>query len=700
MDEQIITLLSKKGNMSLSLEDIAKKLEIKNIEELKEKLNKMVRFGILDYSPKKNKYLLFENSHLYMARLSYDRLGNGIVKIDDREIVIPKKSLRGASYHDLVAVDYSSKTNYGVVVRIIERDNSNYVGEVKCKNNQLYVESKQLGVIPISSLDDTLVEGHRVLIHHFDGKSEVVSVIGHKDDPGVDLQSILYENGIIDVFSEQTLKELDDIPTILTDQVIEEELLNGRVDFRDRKIVTIDSSHTKDIDDAISIRKLANGCIELGVYIADVSYYIKEGSFLDQEAYERGTSVYPPGSVVPQFPHKISNGICSLNPNQDRLAMCYFTTFDPKGNVVDFNLMEGIIRSSKKMTYEDVNCILENEEMVEGYEDFQKELYLMEKLSLLIRKKLLCQGSLDFITTEGQIELDDQYRAIGITKRQNRTAEGMIENFMLITNMELTKYAYYLGLPWIYRVHGLPNQDRLVNTFDILRHHHYISDKERRKKYNTNDLQKAIKELENRENAEIFYKMLIISQDKAKYSVDNIGHFAVGAEYYSHNTSPIRRGPDLTNQRILKCFLHEGLEEAREKYGDLYEQAGHYSARERAAERCERDATNMKKAEYMEQFVGEVFSGYISYVNQYGFFVLLDNTVEGFVSIHELPKDKYSYNEELLSLNGKKYCFAIGDKVEVMVKHTDKDKKAIDFSVSLKEYQKDEEKGKKKIKVR
>jgi len=700
MRKEIIALLSQKENMSLEMEKIAKALEVKDKGLLQEELNALVREGILDYSSKKSKYLLFENSHLYKGRVVLDKLGNGIVEVNGNKVHILKKNLRGATYHDLVAIEVNEAMNYGNVVRILERDNSHYVGEVIVKNGKLYIQDKRLGLVEIDNNKSGLVEGHRVLIHHNNGRNAVVKVIGHKDDPNVDILSILYDHGFNDAFSDGVLDELKDVPSYLTKEVIEEELKNGRIDFRNKKVVTMDCDDTKDIDDAISIERLSDGTIELGVYIADVSHYIKKGSCLDREAFDRGTSVYPPGSVCPQFPHQISNGICSINPGVDRLAMCYLMRFDDHGRVIDFDVKEGIIHSSKKMTYSDVNRILEDNENLPGYEDYKKELYLMQKLSLLIEKQLIALGYLKFDMPEGKVILDEIYQVVDISKREQRTAEKIIEYFMLITNIELTKYAEYLGLPWIYRVHGMPDQDKLDKVMGILKLNRYIDSNDKKKKYYSSDLQKVINSLSKKDNAEVFYKMLIVSQDKAKYSVENIGHYALGVGDYSHNTSPIRRLPDLLNQRILKSFLHYGIEKTVDLYGtdDLYDDALHCSRQERAAEMVEREAVAMKKAEYMERHIGDVYTGVISYVCDYGFWVLLENTVEGFVSVNELPRDNYSYVEERGMLQGKYQSYGIGDFVEVRVKGTNKEARTVDFTVKVKEIEKDEKKGKKNYK--
>ena len=700
MSEEIISILMDKTTASMDIDTLAKKLKIKNKGLLQEELNRLVSKGVLDYSAKKNKYLLFENSHLIKARVgSTDKMGLTTVEVNGKKISILKKNLKGATYNDLVALDIDDNNNYGIVVRIIERDANNYVGEVITKNNKLYIKNKHLGLIEVPyNLD--CVEGQKILLRHEAGNVIIKEIIGHKDDPGIDIKSILYDHGFSDEFNEDAKDELQNIPTNLTEEEIKKALLNGRVDYRANKIITMDCDDTKDIDDGLSIKKLPNGNFELKVFIADVSHYVKENSAIDEEAYKRATSVYPPGSVNPMLDHKISNGICSLNPNVDRLAMCYTTIIDRSGKVVDFKVEEAIINSKMKMTYSDVNNILLNDEIKEDYQDYLKEIYLMYELSLLIYKNLLSNGYLNFVSTESQITLDKDGLPEEINKRPTGPAQKIIEMFMLATNIELTNYAYYLGLPWVFRIHDEPNQDKLATTYKILDENTCLNFREK-KKYTSNDIIKAIDILSKKENAHVFSRLLITCQSKAKYSVENIGHYAIGVPLYSHNTSPIRRYPDLINQRIIKSFLHNGIDYTLEKYEDLREQAIHCSIQEREAEAVEREASDMKKAEYFKEHIGEVYTGYISYVGQFGFWVVLDNTIEGFIHINNLPKDKYKYSENILSLIGKKHRYSIGDKIEINVKSTNKETGTIDFVIS-KEYINNEEKedikAKKKVK--
>lgn len=684
MEEAIIALLSERKTMSLDITNIAKKLGIKNKNKLQLVLNKLVNEEILDYSPKKDKYLLFTNSNLIKAKITIDKKGNGLAIINGERIHIPKRHLKGASHNDIVALTIDDD-NYGIVSRILEKDNSNYVGEVITKNNKLYIKDKRLGTIPVDN-NMNLVEGQKVLLHQENGEINVLGIIGHKDDPEIDIKKILYEHDFCSKYNSEVLSELEKIPTYLSEQEIQIELNNGRVDYRQEKIVTIDCDDTKDIDDGISIKQLPNGYIQLKVFIADVAHYVKENSAIDKDSHKRGTSVYPPGSVDPMLDHKLSNGICSLNPNVDRLAMCYTTTFNSNGKSVDFRIEEAIINSKKKMKYSDINKILEEDEIVPGYENYLKEIYLMYKLSLLINKNLKNSGHLDFISSETKVLLDEDYNVERLEKRYNGPAEKIIEYFMIATNIEIAQYALFLDLPHIYRIHGEPNQDKLATVHKLLRINDYIQIKEKKNLTNT-DIQKIIKSIETLENVEVFSKLLITCQDKAKYSPENIGHYAIGTSVYSHNTSPIRRRPDLVNQRIIKSFLHKGLEYTQDKYDNLTNLAYHYSDRERKAEKAEREATNMKIAEYMESHIGETYIGHISYVSNFGLWVLLENGVEGFIHINNLPHDKYKYSEELIALFGKVYSYNIGDKLEVTVTSANKEKRTIDFEISKDYYQ-------------
>ena len=641
MVEEIIALLSNRDTMSLNIGDIVKKLKVKDKELLKDTLSKMVSDGELDYSPKKGKYTLFSNSGLLKEKIFFDKYGNGVIKLSDREIKIPKKSLNGASYNDLVAISYDDRNNSGVVVRILERDDSIYVCNVKSKKDVYCIEDKRLGTFLVNY--PGIMDGDVILVHHYNGNNEIIS----------------------NNFSDEVNLELDSIPDSVLEDEIERELERGRVDYRDRVVFTIDGVDTKDIDDAVSITAMDNGNIELTVYIADVSYYINRNSKLYEEASRRGTSVYPPNSVIPMFPSKISNGICSLNPNVDRFAMAYTTIIDKEGNAIDFKVEEAIICSRKKMNYGDVNRFFDGD-IVSGYENYSKDLYLLKKMAILVNKRLSENGYLDFMSDEVKLVFDGKGNVIDIDKRNMGDAEKIIEYAMVVTNEELSKYAYYVVIPWIYRNHDVPNQDRLLELLSIIRANNYLRGDYSKKKISKIELQDILNEIKSLDNGIIFNRLLILCQDKAKYSDVNIGHYALGLDFYSHNTSPIRRAPDLENQMYLKEFLHNGyvMED-----NDISKKAEYYSRQERNAEYCEREYVNIYKCNYMKSHVNEEVVGIISYVTGYGFYVLMDNAIEGFVRIDELPQGRYRFDERKMALISKNHIYSIGDKILVRVKN-------------------------------
>jgi ribonuclease R len=699
MENQIISLLKQREQSALTLESISKKLNIKDKKSLIDVLSKMVKDGTLFYSEKKKKYLLFENSNLYKGSLSSNKNNNYYLITEDKKINIPKEYLNNASPNDTVVVYYDEALDYGKVLNVISKYKSNYVGEVIDKHNNLYIYEKSLGKLEIEPTNYILVDGHKIIFTINNGKAQVQKVLGHKDDPGIDIASVIVDHGFSLEFSKEALEELQRISKELTEEEIDKYIREGRIDYRDKIIFTIDGKDTKDIDDAISIEIKDNDDIELGVYIADVSEYIKENTYLDEEAREKTTSVYTANSVNPMFPHEISNGICSLNPNANRLALCFITTFDKFGKVKDFNITEGVIRSRMKMNYDDVNKILEDDDIIEDYMPYLKSLYQMQKLSLLLSKDFCNKGMLNFSTCEAKVILDDEYIPIGITKRSQKTAEKIIENFMIITNINAMEYLDYLGLPGLHRVHDEPASEKLELAINIINKKYRITDN-LKKNLTKKDLQKIIKCISNIEESEVLNRLLITSLAKAKYTEDNIGHYAISTDNYGHFTSPIRRYPDLENHRIIKSYLHKGYEETIEKYNDLYELAGHCSKKERDADSCEREVTKMKMAEYLQDKIGTVYRGTISNVCKYGYWVLLDNLIEGFVRIDSLPPDNYKYNEYLRSLVGRHNEFSIGDRVDIVVKGANKETSSIDFDLISKELEKDEEKENSKKKIR
>ena len=706
MKEIIIEKLTE--NTSLTIMQLNDMLGLTSIEEyqsLENILDSLVSDGILYYSEKKKKYLLLENSHLVKGNLILNDKGFGFIEInkDAKDVYVNEKNINGAGDGDLVLFEYLNKDMTrpeGKIIKVIKRNYDPLVGEVIKIDNDYFVKPDKKGTniyIPRDNLNGA-VEGHKVVVEPIkDGKrvGKIIKIIGHKNDVGVDILSFVYEYNFSPTFPEEVVLELDSIPSYLTEEEINKELSSGRRDLRDKEIFTIDGADTKDIDDAISLTKSEDNKYHLGVHIADVSYYVKEGSALDEEAYSRGTSVYLVDRVLPMLPHKLSNGICSLNENEDRFAFTCEMIIDNKGNVISYQIFKSIIRSRKKMTYEEVNKLLEENNPSDEYKPYEDTLRLMEELSKILRKKMIGRGYIEFESTEAKIKVDDACHPIEIEARVQRTGEELIENFMIAANETVASSIYYKNLPGIYRVHDKPDEKRLGDFMKFLSLHGYVVNG-KSKIDSPKDLQHILKQLEKVPEVSVLHDMAIRSQSKAVYSDINIGHFGLGSKCYSHFTSPIRRYPDLILHRLLKNYNYnyseKVIEEAREA---LPIESEHCSIREQDAQNCERDVDKMKKAEYMMDHIGEIYEGIISGVQEFGIFVELDNTVEGLIKVENIKGDYYIYDSDMMALVGKKSKkkYAFGDKITIRVVRADKDKSEIDFEVYN---EKEENKGKKK----
>lgn len=693
MKERILDILT--DNASLTIMELNDKLELTTIEEyksLQNTLDELIRDGIIYYSDKKKKYLLLENSHLHKGTLDLNAKGFGFVILDSdvKDVYINEKNINGAEDEDIVLFEYINKDmNHpeGRIIKVIKKNMDSIVGEVINDNGEFFVRSQKGKdiYIPKEYLNGA-VEGHKVVVEPLkEGKriGKITKIIGHKNDVGVDILSFVYEYNFRPDFPEEVINELDSIPAFLEEDIISSELAKGRRDLRNKIIFTIDGADTKDIDDAISLEKDDNNNYVLGVHIADVSHYVKVGSEIDKEAYFRATSVYLVDRVLPMLPHKLSNGICSLNENEDRLTMSASMTIDKKGNIIKSEIFPSIIRSTKKMTYECVNKILEENKVPKGYEKFVNILKEMNELSKILRKKMINRGYIEFESSEAKIIVDENCHPIEIQRRDQRSGEELIENFMIAANETVAYSIYSKNLPSIYRVHDKPNEKRLEEFLKFLSIHGYVvTGKHKIEK--SKDLQHILDELKNVPEELVLHDMAIRCQAKAIYSDINIGHFGLGSKCYSHFTSPIRRYPDLILHRLIKDYNYHYSEkiinENREKLPMMCE---HCSIREVEAQNCERDTDKMKEAEYMMEHIGEVYEGFISGIVEYGFFVELDNTIEGLVRAENIKGDYYIYNPELIALIGKKTGrkYTLGDKIKVVVISADKDKSQIDFAI-------------------
>lgn len=685
-----------RDNTSLTIMELNDLLGLTTIDEyksLQNTLDEMVSDGILYYSDKKKKYLLLENSHLVKGTLSLNEKGFGFIIInkDIKDVYVNEKNINGAQDGDLVLFEYLNKDKErpeGRIIKTIKRNYEPLVGEVILVDGEYFVKPDRKGAniyIPRDNLNGA-VEGHKVVVTPLkDGNrvGKITKIIGHKNDVGVDILSFVYEYNFSPSFPDEVIEELDDIPSYLTEEEINKELSNGRRDLRSEEIFTIDGSDTKDIDDAISLSKLDDGKYKLGVHIADVSYYVKEGTKLDDEAYFRGTSVYLVDRVLPMLPHKLSNGICSLNENEDRFAFSCEMIIDDKGDIGHYEIFKSIIRSRKKMTYEEVNKILEENTTSDDYKPFEKTLLLMNELSKILRKKMIRRGYIEFESTEAKIKVDENCHPTHIESRVQRSGEELIENFMIAANETVASSIYYKNLPGIYRVHDKPDEKRLGEFMKFLSLHGYVVNG-KNKIDNPKDLQHILSQLEEVPEVRVLHDMAIRSQAKAVYSDINIGHFGLGSKCYSHFTSPIRRYPDLILHRLLKDYNYNYSDRIiSERKEELPVECEHCSIREQEAQNCERDVDKMKKAEYMMDHIGEVYDGIISGVQEFGFFVELENTIEGLVKAESIKGDYYVFDNDLMALIGKnsKKKYSFGDKVKVKVTRADKDRSEIDFEI-------------------
>jgi ribonuclease R len=696
MEEKILDIIVN-HNKALTYDEIIAGLDEKEIPIASEVLNKLVRELKIRIT-NKGKYAKFDDKMQKVGIFVANRRGFGFVTVEgeDKDYFVPQVNVNGAVNGDEVVIRVTDEIKReAAVLQINKRNLDNMlVGEfyVKDEKNFIKLDDDKLNIIIEIPDGDTMgaVTGHKVIVkinnkiektNYYQGK--IIRILGHKDDPGVDILSIAAKFKINDVFPDAVLEELKSIPS----EVSREEL-KGRKDLTGETIFTIDGDDTKDIDDAVSIKKNADGNYTLGVHIADVSHYVKEHTALGDEAFNRGTSSYLANTVIPMLPHQLSNGICSLNPNEIRLAISCVMEIDATGKIVDSDIFPSYIKSRKQMTYKNVNMILEKNIIPEGYEDFADDLRLMAELSKIIRKNKVEKGYIEFDIDEAKIITDENGKAIDIKKRERGTGENLIEDFMIAANETIASTISYMDLPFIYRVHGLPDQDKIKNFLHFVGVLGY--------KVNANiknitpkTIQNILKQLEDSKEYPILSSMLLRSMQKAVYDSVNIGHFGLASKFYTHFTSPIRRFPDLTVHRLVRTYLFES--KIDNTTIDYFNQslpivAKQSSDRERAADECERAVEDMKMAEYMESHIGEVYKGVIDTVTNYGLYVELPNLVEGLIKMDDLNDDYYFYNEETYSLIGKhsKKRFMLGDEVEIIVESVVKEKGLINFKLNKK----------------
>jgi len=696
MEEKIYEIITGQ-NKAITYEEIEEKLEDEEKEELPKtlvELGKKLKIRVTN----KGKYEKFNDKSQKIGTLIVNPKGFGFVVVEgeEKDYYISKNNINGGINGDTVVISVIDDQKHEAVVRSINERNLNnlIVGEFYTKDNKHFidVDDDKLNIMIEIDEEDTkgAVPGHKVVVK-IDGninktnyyKGKIVRILGHKDDPGVDILSIAAKYNINDIFPDEVLKELETIPT-----EVKPEDIKNRKDLRDQIIFTIDGDDTKDIDDAISIEKLENGNYLLGVHIADVSYYVKENTALGKEAYARGTSSYLADRVIPMLPHQLSNGICSLNPNVDRLAISCIMEIDQNGNTITNEIFESVIKSRIQMTYKKVNKVIEENIIPEGYEEYADKLKLMHELAKIIRKNKINRGYIDFDTEEAKIIVDENGKAIDIQKRERGEGEKLIEDFMIAANEAVATTITYMTLPFIYRVHGIPEEEKLQNFLKFVGVLGYKVNANLRK-ITPQTIQGILNQLKDKPEYQILSTMLLRCMKKAVYDPTNIGHFGLASKCYTHFTSPIRRFPDLTVHRLLRTYLfkHQINNEVINYYTtELPQIAIQSSERERAAVECERDVTDMKMAEYMEGHIGETYRGVIDTVTNYGMYVELPNLVEGMIRIDDLDDDYYFYQEQTFSLIGKrtKKRYMVGQKIDIIVDSVIKEKGLINFKLAKK----------------
>ena len=643
-----------------------------------------------------------KQSKLIQGTLSQNKKGFAFLRPEDDEmddVFIPPTKINRAMDGDTVLVELqNSKGEHkgkleGEVKSIEKHSVTQVVGT--------YSEARHFGfVLPDDKriMQDVFIpkghnlgaiDGHKVLVQitkYADGtdnpEGQVSAILGHKNDPGVDILSIIYQHGIEIEFPDKVLEEAEAVPDEIKPSEIE-----GRRDLRNELTITIDGADAKDLDDAISVKKLDNGHTQLTVSIADVSYYVTEGSALNEEAYDRATSVYLVDRVIPMIPHRLSNGICSLNPQVDRLTLSCQMELDERGHVVNHEIFDSVIHSNYRMTYDEVNEIItdQNEDTRKQYNEVTPMLDLAKDLSERLINMRKRRGEIDFDISEAKVLVNDEGIPTDVELRKRGEGERLIESFMLAANETIAEHFDRLNVPFIYRVHEQPKSERLRQFFDFITNFGLMI-KGTGEEVHPSTLQKIQQEVEGQPEQMVISTMMLRSMQQARYDDVNLGHFGLSAEHYTHFTSPIRRYPDLIVHRLIRKYLIDKTmdDKTLNKWEEaLPEIADHTSQRERRAIEAERDTDELKKAEYMVQHIGEEYEGIISSVANFGMFIELPNTIEGMVHVSEMTDDYYHFDERQMAMIGERQAkvFRIGDPAKIKVVNVDVDERMIDFQI-------------------
>ncbi|MGI6091852.1 MAG: ribonuclease R [Negativicutes bacterium] len=701
LKERILSFMHTEAYKPLTAEDLAEQLELKGSElaEFWDLLQQLENEAEI-IKTRFDKYGTPERMNLVVGRLSATNKGYGFVipenpVEDEGDVFIPPDAMLSAMNNDRVVVRINrpsgrGRTREGEIIRIVRRANTKVVGVFDCSRHFGFVipDDPRLGndiFIPKDEFNGAKI-GAKVVAEitkwperKKSAEGKIVEVLGQKGDLGIEILSIIKRHDLPTEFPAAVERAANKVPQEVNEQEIE-----GRQDLRHLPIVTIDSEDAKDLDDGVYVERLKNGRYLLGVHIADVSYYVRENTPLDQEARQRGTSVYLVDRVLPMLPPRLSNGICSLNAGVDRLAMSIHMEIDHRGQVLNYEIFPSVIKVHRRLSYNIVRKVLveHDEQMRTEYSDLIEQLEDMERLCRILRDRRIRRGAVDFDFPELKVKLDESGRPVEIVKRVRTLSESIIEEFMLVANETVAEHMHELEVPFVFRVHEQPDQEKMDRLNVLL--HNFGQSLPKTNEIRPMALQKVLSRIAGRPEERIISTVMLRSLKQARYEAENLGHFGLAATYYTHFTSPIRRYPDLIVHRLLRETFNTGDVSAKRRQklaAMLPEIAFHASERERAAAEAERETVELKKVEYMTQFIGEEFPAIISSVTAFGMFVELENGVEGLVHISSMDDDYYHYVEDQYSLIGErtKNVYRLGEPVTVLLTRTNPEERTLDF---------------------
>ena len=698
---KILELMKEKEYIPMKAKEIAMLMRVpkKEYREFLEVLGNLeLNFKI--QKNRKNRYKLVEKNY-YDGIYRKNQKGFGFVRLENQEeeIYIAKENSLNSLNGDRVLIEIIEEKNKiksaeAKVVKILKHEKDTMVGIFQNNKNFGFVvpDDRNFGTdIFIAKKDmGKARNNHKVLVkitqYPQKGKKaegKIIEVLGNVNEAGVDMLSLIKEHNLPSTFPEPVVQEAKHF-----DNKVDKKDIPHRVDFREREIFTIDGEDAKDLDDAVRVEKLENGNYKLEVHIADVSFYVRENSLLDQEALLRGTSIYMLGRVIPMLPRELSNGICSLNAGEDRFTLSCIMEIDSKGNVVSSEIVKGIIKVTERMSYTDVQAIIEgtNQETIQRYQPYINHFKQMEELARILKAKRMEQGYLNLDIPESKIDLDIDGKVKKISKYETTFAHEIIEQFMLTANETIAEKFFWLEAPFIYRVHEDPDLEKIQELNKFL-FNFGMKIKANKDNIYPKEFAKVLEEVKGKEEEKVVSNLVLRTLKVARYEAENKGHFGIASQYYCHFTSPIRRYPDLFIHRVISKYLEENYD-VSEKWIEEHktqaeEKAKQSSEREKIATKVERGAEDLKKAEYMEKRIGEEYEGIISSVTSFGIFVELENTVEGLIRFEDLGEEYFIYDEDRKRLIGERTnkTYKIGDKVAIRVKKASKLLRQIDFEL-------------------